>query len=163
MSSLGLFHTLTALVALSSGAAVLLRRKGTRWHRRVGWVYVASMVTLNGSALLIYRLFGGFGPFHFAAIVSLVTVAAGTVVAVRRRPAGGWVERHYYWMTFSYVGLGAAAFAEVATRVPSAPFWWAVIIATFVIFGVGAEWVKRSAARTLAPFARLRQRELTGD
>jgi uncharacterized membrane protein len=159
MSSLGLFHTLCAVVALASGAAVLLRRKGTRWHRRAGWVYVASMLLLNISALLIYRLFGRFGPFHLAAIVSLLTVLAGTVVAVRRRPAGRWIEAHYYWMTFSYMGLVAAAFAEVSTRVPRAPFWPAVGVASFAIFGMGYWMIKRRASATLRPFALRMERE----
>lgn len=159
MSPLGLFHTLTAVVALASGAAVLLRRKGTRWHRWAGWVYVASMLLLNVSALMIYRLFGGFGPFHVAALVSLATVLAGTVVAVRRRPPGKWIEAHYYWMTFSYMGLVAAAFAEIATRMPSAPFWPAVGVATFAIAGIGYWMIKRRAQATLGPFAARMERE----
>jgi uncharacterized membrane protein len=104
MSALGWFHTATALVALASGAAVLLRRKGTLWHRRIGWTYVVSMILLNVTALMIYRLFGHFGPSHIAALVSLVTVLGGIVTAVR-------------------LELVAGAFAEVATRVPGARFW----------------------------------------
>ena len=154
MSLLGWFHTATALVALASGAAVLLRRKGTRWHRRAGWTYVVSMLVLNATALMIYRLFGTFGPFHFAALLSLFTVLAGVFFAVRRRPPGKWVEAHYYWMTFSYVGLVAAAFAEVATRLPGARFWWAVLIATLGIVGIGSRWIKRRAAASLRPFMR---------
>jgi uncharacterized membrane protein len=159
MSPLGLFHTLTAVVALVAGAAVLLRSKGTRWHRRAGWVYVASMLLLNASALMIYRLFGGFGPFHFAALISLATVLAGVIVAVRRRPRGRWIEAHYYWMTFSYMGLVAAAFAEVATRVPAAPFWPAVAVASFAIFGIGYWAIMRRAEAILRPFAVRMERE----
>jgi hypothetical protein len=33
MSPLGWLHTATALMALGSGAAVLMHRKGTRWRR----------------------------------------------------------------------------------------------------------------------------------
>lgn len=159
MSTVGLFHTLTAVVALASGAAVLLRGKGTRWHRRAGWVYVASMLLLNASAMMIYRLFGGFGPFHVAALLSLATVLAGIVVAVRRRPRGKWIETHYYWMTFSYVGLVAAAFAEVATRVPTAPFWPAVVVASVAIIGIGYWMIMRRASGTLRPFAARIERE----
>jgi uncharacterized membrane protein len=162
MSPLGWFHTATALMALGSGAAVLMRRKGTRSHRRMGWMYAVSMVLLNVTALLIYRLFGYFGPFHVAAVVSLVTVVAGVVTAVRRRPHDKWIEAHYYWMTFSYVGLVAATFAEIATRLPGAPFWWAVMIATFVIFWIGARWINRRAAVTLRPFMRQRAQDMTG-
>ncbi|HYR10991.1 MAG TPA: DUF2306 domain-containing protein [Longimicrobium sp.] len=155
MNALGLFHTGCALVALVSGAAVLLRRKGTRSHRRIGWIYVGSMLALNVTALMIYRLFGGFGPFHAAAIASLVTVVGGIVPAYRRKPAN-WVEHHYAWMTGSYVGLCAAAVAEVATRVPGFGFWWAVMGGTLAVVGIGATMISRNRAAVLAPFRRAR-------
>jgi uncharacterized membrane protein len=153
MSILGWIHTACALAALGSGAAVLLRRKGTRGHRRLGWVYVASMLALNATALMIYRLFGGFGPFHAAALASLVTVAAGIVPAVRRRRPD-WLQHHYRWMTGSYVGLCAAAVAEVATRVPGLRFWWAVFAGTLAVVGIGAVLIRRNAQSALAPFLR---------
>ncbi|HEX8691101.1 MAG TPA: DUF2306 domain-containing protein [Longimicrobium sp.] len=151
MDTLGWFHTAAAVTALASGAAVLTRRKGTRSHRRVGWVYAASMLALNASALLIYRLFGGFGPFHAAALVSLATLLGGMIPAVRRRPAH-WYEHHYRFMTWSYVGLLAAAVSEVGTRVPGARFWWAVLVGTAAVIGVGATLIRRREAPLLAPF-----------
>ena len=151
MITLGWFHTTCALLALASGAAVLLRRKGTRSHRRLGWLYVASMLALNGTALMIYRLFGGFGPFHAAAIASLVTVIAGIVPAVRRRPAN-WVEHHYFWMTWSYVGLCAATVSEVATRTPGFRFWWAVLLGTVAVVAIGGRLIRRNQAAVLRPF-----------
>lgn len=153
MNPLGLFHTTCALLALASGAAVLMRRKGTRSHRRLGWLYVASMLALNGTALMIYRLFGGFGPFHVAAVASLLTVVAGIVPAYRRKPAN-WVEHHYAYMTWSYVGLWAAAVAEVGTRVPGFRFWWAVMAGTVAVLGIGAVMIRRNRAAVLAPFRR---------
>lgn len=152
MSTLGWFHMVCALVALGAGAAVLRRRKGTRWHRRMGWVYAASMILLNSTALMIYRLTGAFGPFHAAAIVSLAGVVLGVTAAVRRR--ANWVDHHYQWMTWSYVGLVAAALSEVATRTPGFGFWWAVAVATALVVGVGARMIRRGAATTLPPFRR---------
>lgn len=154
MNLLGLVHTGSALVALACGAVVLLQRKGTRVHRRLGWTYVASMVTLNVTALLIYRLFGGFGPFHVAALVSLATLAAGVVTVARRRPAHNWVEHHYWWMAYSYLGLVAAGVAETTTRSGVVGFWWAVLAATVFVFGVGSTMIRRRAVATLAPFVR---------
>ncbi len=153
MNVLGWFHVTCALTALGSGAAVLLRRKGNRAHRRLGWVYVTSMLLLNVTALMIYRLFGGFGPFHVAAVFSLVTVIAGIIPPIRRKPAN-WVEHHYRWMTWSYVGLCAAAVSEVGTRVPGFQFWWAVMGGTFLVIGVGATLIHRRASAVLAPFQR---------
>ena len=151
MTLLGWFHLLAALVAMASGAVVLLGRKGTRGHRRLGWAYVASMVALNGSALLIYRLFGGFGPFHVAAIVSLGGLVMGVLVMRRPRDPRA-VERHYYWMTWSYVGLLAAFVSEVGTRVPGAVFWWAVLAGTLLVVAVGSRLIRRGAASALRPF-----------
>lgn len=152
MSTLGWFHTAAAVAALVAGAAVLLRGKGTRSHRRLGWTYVAAMIALNVTALAIYRLTGSFGPFHLAAVLSLASVAAGVIPAVRRTPAATWVERHYWWMTYSYLGLIAAAVAEVVTRVPGIDFWWTVVIASLAVFAVGAPIIRRRARITLAPF-----------
>src|SRR6476661_2846417 len=104
MLSLGWTHTFAAITALVSGAGVLLTRKGTRRHRQLGWIYVVSMLLLNATALMIYRLFGRFGPFHVGAVFSLVTVIMGTLAALRARGARGQrdataraeaLERHY--------------------------------------------------------------------
>lgn len=152
MSTVGWIHTAGAVAALALGAAVLLRGKGTRSHRRLGWTYLIAMVLLNVTALAIYRLSGTFGPFHVAAILSLASVMAGIIPAVRRRPAATWVERHYWWMTYSYLGLLAAAVAEVVTRVPGINFWWTVVIASGAVFVVGAPIIRRRARTTIAPF-----------
>lgn len=150
MSFVGLIHLVASCLALVAGAVVLLRRKGTRFHRRLGYAYVGSMVALNVTALMIYRLFGGFGPFHVAALVSLATVVPAVVAARRRRP--GWLARHYYWMTFSYVGLLAAGASEVATRLPDAPFWGAVAASSIAVILVGAWWIYRRAPEMLSRF-----------
>ena len=169
MNPLGLTHTAAALAALLAGAAVLLVRKGTRRHRQLGWVYVASMLLLNGTALLIFRLFGRFGPFHAAAVFSLVTVLAGTASALAARRArerarplehARALERHYQWMTWSYVGLAAAAVSEIATRLPALRprpghglvFALTVVVATLLVMGVGARLIRRRRSALLAPF-----------
>lgn len=150
MSPVALLHLVSALVAMVAGAVVLLRRKGGKRHRVTGRIYFAAMLTLNVTALMIYRLFGGFGPFHVAALVSLATVVPGVMAARSRHP--GWLDRHYYWMTFSYVGLLAAALSEVLTRLPRAPFWGAVIAGSATVFAVGAWLIFARARSAMAPF-----------
>jgi uncharacterized membrane protein len=169
MLSLGWTHTVAALAALVAGAAVLLTRKGTRRHRQLGWAYVASMLLLNGTALLIYRLFGRLGPFHVGAVFSLVTVLAGTAAALRARRARARrnpverarvLERHYQWMTWSYVGLAAAAVSEIATRMPALRprpgqgpvFGITVAVASFLVVGVGAQLIRRHRAALLTRY-----------
>jgi uncharacterized membrane protein len=169
MISLGWTHTVAALTALVAGAAVLLTRKGTRRHRQLGWVYVVSMLLLNGTALLIYRLFGRVGPFHVGAVFSFVTVVAGTVAALGARRArvrrdavarARALERHYQWMTWSYVGLAAAAVSEIATRMPALrprpgqglAFGLTVAVATLLVVGIGARLIRRRRSALLAPY-----------
>jgi uncharacterized membrane protein len=132
----GLIHSGFGLVALLAGLGVMTLRKGTRPHRRLGYVYAGSMLLLNSTALAIYDLFGRFGPFHFAALVSLATLSAGFVPVFLRRPRGAWIELHATFMSWSYVGLVAAFLAEVGVRVPGVGFGPAVVgglVASMVI------------------------------
>ena len=89
----GSLHLGLALAALLIGLVVTMTRKGSPSHRRWGWAYLASMVGLNATALAIYRLLGHFGPFHVAAILSLLTVLMG-MVPVRRRVNRWWLRQH---------------------------------------------------------------------
>ncbi|MES2523489.1 MAG: DUF2306 domain-containing protein [Gemmatimonadota bacterium] len=158
MLSLGQLHLATAVVSLVSGAWVLSRPKGDRTHRRVGWIYVVAMVTLNVTALLIYRLTGTFGPFHVAAIFNLGTLLAGLLAAWQRKPAERWLGRHYFFMAYSYLGLVCAAVAETATRVPAlrafaggptAVFWVTVVVTSVAVFVVGNRMIRRNAGPVL--------------
>ena len=149
----GLVHALIGLAALLAGLAVLLTRKGTPRHRQLGLVYFWSMVALNGTALMIYDLWGRFGPFHGAALVSLATVLAGFVPAYRRKPSA-WMEHHAMFMSWSYVGLVAAFISEIATRVPGVGFGPAVIGATAVTVVGGGALIHTRMPRILAGFVR---------
>src|SRR5258707_7742789 len=113
-SSLGAIHFTAAIAALACGAIVLGAPKGTVLHRTIGAGFVAAMVILNVSSLVIYRLTGYFEPFHALALFSLATVVRGMVPALRRRP--GWLMAHYWSMAWSYLALLAAACSEVVVR-----------------------------------------------
>jgi uncharacterized membrane protein len=116
MTSFGVAHLSAAVAALAFGGVVLLARKGTESHRVMGAGYVAAMLATNLTALGVYHLTGAFGPFHALALVSLAIIARGMAAVWRRR--AGWLKTHYYSMAWSYVGLLAAASAEVAVRIP---------------------------------------------
>jgi uncharacterized membrane protein len=149
LDRLGLVHTLFGLAALLAGGAVVIGRKGTRIHRRIGRGYLAAMLLLNVTALMIYDLYGRFGPFHAAALISLATVLAGIVPILRRRPQGTWMELHATFMSWSYVGLIAAFIAEIATHVPGVRFGWGVAVATIAAVGVGAALIHGRVPRIL--------------
>lgn len=133
---LSVMHIASSSVALVLGAWVLLVHKGDRRHRRLGRAYAISMLVVNATAFGIYRLFGGFGPFHVAAIISLLTLAAGMrPVLLRPRPKA-WSITHMIFMYWSVVGLYAAFASEVLVRLPARPgayFGLLVGLATGVI------------------------------
>ena len=113
-SSLGAAHVTSALAALALGLIVLLNRKGNALHRLFGAAYVVAMIVVNATAFGLFGLTGHFGPFHALALVSLATVAMGTIAVLRR--GENWLARHYEMMAYSYLGLWAAAFAEALVR-----------------------------------------------
>ena len=132
---LGLVHTTTALVALILGLIMILRRKGGRSHRWIGRCYLVAMLALNITALMIYDLYGRFGPFHWMALFSLLTVLGGYRAA--RRKVGNWRHPHAYYMTGSFVGLVAATVAEIASRVPGWSFGASVVISSTLVIVIG--------------------------
>ena len=148
----GLVHALLGVAALILGLALLLRRKGTRVHRRIGQGYVLSMLLLNITALMIYDLYAGFGPFHVAAVISLATVGAGFIPVYLRRPRASWLQLHAIFMCWSYVGLLAAFVSEVAVRVPGVGLGFAVVAATMVVVAGGAVLIHTQVPRILMAF-----------
>ncbi|MDT0630139.1 DUF2306 domain-containing protein [Rubrivirga sp. S365] len=170
MSATAVFHTALGALALVTGAVVLARPKGGPWHRVVGRVYVVSMVVLCLASFGLRDstpLFRGFGGFHVAAIVSLVTVSAGAWSAWRggRTQRAGWLPWHYMWMAWSYIGLVMATGGHVARPIDLAfrdaglSANVAVWLSVAVVWGlpplVGRWWIARRLAAWDALGARL--------
>ena len=136
--SIGFVHLLSAITALITGTCILALKKGTQTHIRIGYIYAISMLIVNITAFMIYRLFGGFGIFHIAALVSLVTLLGGMIPALLRKPKSTWLTLHFSFMYWSVMGLYAAFASEVLTRVPESPFFGMVGIATgFIMLAAG--------------------------
>jgi len=171
MSPIGWFHLSTAVVSIVSGAFVLLyTRKGTRLHRQGGWVFVGSMLLANGTALSIYRLFHGFGPFHVFALINLASLTAATIAAIGARRARlakdgprreKLVAAHYKSMSWTYAGLMAAFASEAITRLPATRpgpggrgllFAFSVLFATIAVMAAAAWLIRAREAKSLQPF-----------
>lgn len=147
-------HIVAAAVAMVLGLLVLLRRKGTRSHRRLGYAYVISMAALNLSAFGMYRLFGVFGPFHIAAVVSTLTIAAGMRAILKRPRSQRTIELHLVFMYWSVIGLYAAFFSELMVRVRiNAAFMILVSCATGATVLFGALFQRRLIAKWTAELA----------
>lgn len=122
-------HAALGIVALVSGAWNLITKKGTRRHRFAGWVYAVSMFGLIGTSFTIFELFGGFGPFHAMALMSAGTLALALYFPLRRNQYANWLEHHYMWITWSYVGLVMATGSHLfAMGPPGWPYWARAIL-----------------------------------
>jgi len=97
----GLIHVIASLLALIVGTWVITTKKGTAIHRKMGYAYAGSMIALIITSFMMYRLFGGFGIFHWAAVVSTLTLVGGMVPAVLRKPVKSWLSLHYNFMFWS--------------------------------------------------------------
>ncbi|MDX1940126.1 MAG: DUF2306 domain-containing protein [Saprospiraceae bacterium] len=116
--AVGLVHLIASIIALVTGLMVLINRKGTRFHKRTGYVYAAAMLVLNATAFMIYRLYGSFGIFHWFAVFSCLTLLAGLYPVLTKR-SKNYLLLHFSFMYWSVIGLYCAFMAEVFTRLPS--------------------------------------------
>lgn len=140
-SSLGWFHLATALLAMLAGAFVLATPKGTKRHKQVGYIYVASLILVCASAMGIYRLTGTFGVFHVTAIVGFLTLAGGMIPMFIKNLENKYKAVHVWFMYYSVLGLYAAFASELSVRIPDRPFYTMVGIATGTIFSVGTIFI----------------------
>ena len=125
---IGVLHLISSILAMIFGMTVLMTTKGTSLHKKFGWAYTVNMLIILVTALLIYRLFGSFGPFHYIALIGFAYLLGG-ILPVLYKPKN-WIKNHVYFMYWSVVGLYAAFVAEVAVRIPESTFWWMVGIGT---------------------------------
>jgi uncharacterized membrane protein len=69
------WHLGTILIALALTPTMLLRRRGDRLHRQLGWVWVSAMIA---TALLSFNLRalqdGGFSVIHILSVWTLIQV-----------------------------------------------------------------------------------------
>ena len=145
-SHIGWFHFIVAVIAMLTGAIVILNKKGTLFHKRTGYIYVSSMLLMNISSFFIMN-FDGFSIFHFFALVSLITIFGGMIPTIKKKK--NWFGYHFYFMSWSVVGLYCAFWSEVGTRFVSSmeQFWWMVLVATLVTVAIGSRIINREARK----------------
>jgi uncharacterized membrane protein len=132
-SNTGLIHLISGIVALIFGGVVLLMKKGTQIHRKVGYVYVFSMAILLISSFLIYRLFGRFGVFHVFSLISTVSLLLGMLPMFKKVRTPKDYETHFKRMYWSVAGLYAAFAAESFVRIPKFGGFWQAVAWSFVL------------------------------
>lgn len=94
-------HLLMALLALVLGALMLFLKKGTPWHKSIGYLWVIIMLLtalssfgIQGSRL---ALVAGYSLIHFLSIFVLVTVPLAVFLAIK-----GKINAHRKAMKYIY-------------------------------------------------------------
>jgi uncharacterized membrane protein len=129
----GLIHLISGIIALIFGGLVIVIKKGTLTHKRIGYIYVISMTILILTSFGIYRLFGKFGLFHYLSIVSTFSLVAGMLPMFKKIRTPKDYEIHFKRMYWSVVGLYAAFAAESFVRIPRFGGFWEAVAWSFVL------------------------------
>ncbi|MCU0468000.1 MAG: DUF2306 domain-containing protein [Arcicella sp.] len=132
-SNIGLTHLLSGVIALILGGMVLILKKGTALHRKIGYAYVFSMIVLIVSSFLIYRLFGKFGVFHVFSLIATFSLLAGMLPMLKKKRTAKDLETHFKRMYWSVAGLYAAFAAESFVRIPKFGTFWQMVAWSFVL------------------------------
>lgn len=99
-------HVSAGLLAVLAGGFVVLARKGTRLHRRTGWIYAAAMAVMLASSFTLTSPNGALTGFHAISVASAVLLLAGlSLPALLRRRVPAWRVWHLRLMLTSYLTL----------------------------------------------------------
>lgn len=131
--NIGLTHLIAGIFAVIFGGLILILNKGTKIHRQVGYLYVLSMIVLIISSFGIYRLFNGFGLFHFFSIVATTSLLLGIIPMLKKERKTKDYKTHFTRMYFSVVGLYAAFAAESFVRIPKLGTFWSIVAWSFIL------------------------------
>ncbi|KMO24397.1 DUF2306 domain-containing protein [Methylobacterium indicum] len=150
MSSLtvpGSVHTVLAAAGIVLGLIQFLARKHGSLHRAVGYAFVYVMMIGDCAALLVVQFTGAFNILHVGALINLVCVTGGLWPVLRSPRRPDWREKHYLWISLSYLGLMAAAATELVVR--TIPFrstgqsWLVTLAVTLAVTLVGRALILR--------------------
>lgn len=111
-------HIITVIIALITNALILTMRKGTRIHRRVGWVWAVTMILTSITTFWInsFDFAWGFSPIHIFSLVVLFNVPYA-IISIRK----GNVEAHRRAMIGTVVG--SLGIAGLFTFTPGRIMW----------------------------------------
>lgn len=116
MSVVGVFHTLACVIALGLGAYMIVARKGTPRHRKLGDWYVGAIMFASVTSLTIYTRHA-FTAAHWFAIMAIVTAGTGFALGRWHGKGAAWKYGHIAAMLLSYYVLIGGGVNEVFLRV----------------------------------------------
>lgn len=141
MSMLGLSHAAIGLLAILLAATILVRRKGDRLHKALGWAFVPLMAVALVTAITL-GLVREFHAFNAYAALSLLALVAAVWTSRNRARVPDWRFWHGGLMSFT-VFSGVVATSGVVygmvTGVASGPAFyraWNLVIAVLTVLGL---------------------------
>jgi len=144
MGIIGWIHFVAAVLSLITGTYVLFITKGTAFHKKVGYVYFVSMIIVIVTAFMIYRLFGGWGIFHWFACLSTFALVGGMAPMFKKNRTGKDLEQHAEVMGWSVVGLYCAFISETGSRLFMEYAMWIIPIGCGVTCFLGSFLIRKS-------------------
>lgn len=114
---IGWIHMILAIVALIAGSTILSSKKGTFFHKKIGKIYVLSMLIVCATAFMIYNVHNAIGVLHLFAFISGSTLISG-MIPLYFKGCKNPIIYHLSWMYWSVIGLYCAFAAEIFTRLP---------------------------------------------
>lgn len=100
-----IIHVGTVVPALILGVPVLLMKKGTALHKRLGRIWATLMMVTAVSSFWLQGLIGTVGPIHIFSVITLISIPRA-ILAIRR----GDVITHQRAMIGPYIGMFIAGF-----------------------------------------------------
>lgn len=96
-----LIHSISSLIALIVGSVSLLKKKGTKIHKILGWIFVGSMFISASSSFWIYNK--RFSAIHILSVLVLFWLFKA-VHAVRFKPKN-WLHIHASSIGAAYIAI----------------------------------------------------------
>lgn len=145
-------HLVAALVALGLTPLMLLGRKGTRVHKRMGriWVFAMALTALSSFAISEIRLLGPWSPIHILSVITLVSLWNAVRAARARRIAAH--QGYIYGAAAGLVGAGGFTLLPgrlLSKTLPEGYDWavFAVIVALALWAAIALVRRERAAVR----------------
>lgn len=101
-------HAFVALALVAVTLILLSLRKGSVFHRTLGWIWVIGMavVALSSFAITDIRLIGPYSPIHILSVITLIGLVYGVRAARSRNVAAH--RRTMRSLSFWALGIAGA-------------------------------------------------------
>lgn len=113
-------HLLPLTGALALTPVLLLRRRGDRWHRRLGWLWASLLLVAAVVSFGLRGLTGGWSPIHLLSILTCVGVPTLVWSARSHKVAD---HRRHVRNLVAFALLTAGVFTLVGERTLARMLW----------------------------------------